>query len=443
MPFEKADLTLLLRQTSSKADLSNFSLGTSRSPEGGTASALARLGGRFPRSSSPDDEADQAGASRFIALEPQDKRKQDVPGSRRAEKPLKPSRSPSDSVALQADNRRVDRAVGHAKPEPPIQRSGRGNKVTHAANGQESPRYGCCRSIHCKPMCQNEADLQAHHWAHDRRKPYACDVCSRRYTSIAGLNSHFKTRNHSLSRCLKCYESYSDTDKLFNHLEQRACWSKSELVRLKMATERSPDEEYEDCADSSDNSEEADYDYRKYICCKCDAKFRSHNNLDAHYERHFRTKPFACGHCCYYSRSIIEVEEHMWTHSEKPIYCCSLCSVFFDRPDRLQSHILGLDDEQCSALVTGTDKLWWDYSEHFSEKKHPVDLATRDEIEPEPPAEPDGVDKAEKMFVSYTISEDRTGGDDELMSARLAALGERSHRKEKFSGADLSLLCRQ
>ena len=46
------------------------------------------------------------------------------------------------------------------------------------------------------------------------------------------------------------------------------------------------------------------------------------------------------------------------------------------------------------------------------------------------------------MFISYTLSEDRTGNQDSVMAARLAALGER-HKHTGFASASLALLGRR
>ncbi|XP_046407611.1 zinc finger protein 260-like [Ischnura elegans] len=137
---------------------------------------------------------------------------------------------------------------------------------------------------------------------HAEGKPYACNICSDRFSQSSDLSKHMKRhdarRRHSCNVC-----GYS-------------CDRKNNLaVHMRTHTGERP-----------------------FPCDVCGKAFTTKKALKMHCRSHTGEKPYACGICnkCFYANG--DLTKHMRSHTGEKPYSCSLCKKSFSLKSSLDRH---------------------------------------------------------------------------------------------------------
>jgi hypothetical protein len=210
----------------------------------------------------------------------------------------------------------------------------------------------------CKFATRSTKDLRQHRWSHFR-----CKVCYMTFSDLQKLEDHIKTYVHKKSHyksqekavssqdvatanvlfhCPTCSKGFTEISKLERHIESSHTNVDKMCPFCKLTfTEESLLVSHYQLVHQIDD---LDTNFR---CSACSAKFACRMDLNNHMDKlHPLVK---CHHCSLSFRSIKVVKSHMLIVHKKNSYFCSCCMLGFQSQALLDNHI----EESHSQSETG------------------------------------------------------------------------------------------
>ena len=146
-------------------------------------------------------------------------------------------------------------------------------------------------------------NLKRHSLGHTGSKPYACDICSSRFTEKKSLKVHM--RIHTGERpfhCELCDQKFAQRSTLKSHMS--------------VHNKKKP-----------------------HLCDLCGRSFSQKSNLKAHKTRHFSQRNFHCDYCDCKFHNKGDLMRHMKGHVGLKDLSCTVCFKVFTRKNTLTEHM--------------------------------------------------------------------------------------------------------
>ena len=137
---------------------------------------------------------------------------------------------------------------------------------------------------------------------HINQKPYACDVCSRKYFTSNELKQHYK--KHETERpfeCDLCEKSYKNAFSLKTH-------------KFSHTGER------------------------PYLCRVCGKGFKTSSEESLHLKTHTGERPHKCDRCEKRFKTLGELRTHIRRHLGDKRFKCDTCSKMFYTSSKMKDH---------------------------------------------------------------------------------------------------------
>ncbi|XP_053608664.1 gastrula zinc finger protein XlCGF57.1-like [Plodia interpunctella] len=217
----------------------------------------------------------------------------------------------------------------------------------------------------CGRKCQNPSTLAIHMRSHTNEKPFPCPSCDKKYKDNGTLKRHMD-RNHSENRernyiCESCGKGF---------------FSKSDVkIHMRVHTGETP---YV-CSECPRRFTQISTLLRhkkrhtgekSYMCPTCTKKFCTREELKTHLKVHTSKKEFSCSFCNGMFKYQNNLKKHMRLHSERNSFVCNYCGRTFNAKGNLKIHIGRQHSEKsgycniCSKSVPNIEVHMWRHTGH-------------------------------------------------------------------------------
>uniref|UniRef100_A0A3Q4IDG0 C2H2-type domain-containing protein n=1 Tax=Neolamprologus brichardi TaxID=32507 RepID=A0A3Q4IDG0_NEOBR len=172
---------------------------------------------------------------------------------------------------------------------------------SHRATHTAESRFLCSQ---CGKRFKTRDGLEGHLRTHTGERPFRCPYCSKDFTALAGLNVH--VRRHTGERpyvCTVCGKGWPSGGDLQKHMRTHT-------------------------------------GERPYVCQDCGKAFSISCHLTEHRRIHTGEKPFSCPECGKCLRRKFDLKKHMLSHSNIRPYACTFCTKSYTRKTHLNRHLL-------------------------------------------------------------------------------------------------------
>lgn len=239
---------------------------------------------------------------------------------------------------------------------------------------QKRPRNFICEN--CGKSFLTKSDVKIHMRTHTGETPYSCSICAVRFTQISALQRHHKRHTGEKEHlCTACPKRFCTKTELKSHLlvhtteKNYSCplcnvqFKYKSNLRKHMRQHSEPN---------------------RFVCNHCGRTFNVKGNLKCHIDKQHSEKS---GHCTVCSKSVADMEVHMWRHTGQRPLKCELCTSSFYDTKSLARHInyrhKATDRFKCTAkecLMTFPSKPMLDFhiaKLHSTHIPFPCDRCTR------------------------------------------------------------------
>lgn len=158
------------------------------------------------------------------------------------------------------------------------------NSIYKEDNKETEPRVDHCSDQQAHFISVGSVALESNI---DERKPYVCDICSRKYTSEIALQNHMWSHAPYPNRIFNSYNLNEIKPQLqLQYMEDR-----------QDGPEMSSSDEKEEEDDSDDLEHDHDYPTKRVTCPICGKIISTKGNLKVHLETHRPKGRYGCDIC--------------------------------------------------------------------------------------------------------------------------------------------------
>ncbi|XP_013191511.1 gastrula zinc finger protein XlCGF57.1 [Amyelois transitella] len=219
---------------------------------------------------------------------------------------------------------------------------------------------GSFKCTHCGRKCPNPSSLAVHMRSHTDEKPFPCSSCDKKYKDSGTLKRHFN-RNHLNNRersfiCETCGKGFYSKSDVKIHMRVHTgetpyicseCPMKFTQIGALLRHKKRHNGE------------------KTYTCPTCNKKFCTKEELKSHLQVHTSKKEFSCTLCNGMFKYHNNLRKHMRLHAEPNSYVCNYCGRTFNVKGNLKIHISRQHSEKsgycnvCSKSVSNIEVHMW------------------------------------------------------------------------------------
>ena len=260
----------------------------------------------------------------------------------------------------------------------------------------------------CEYKASTVSGLKIHRHKHNKRqgKLFTCNLCSKKFTSVQGVDAHQRLRCLSLHKknpkvlkvyhCDECGRPCKDKKRLMDHLASHShirshkcdlCPKTYKTMGTLLRHRRKHQDKFHHCSECDfktrwPTSLKAHFttvhsvDNRIFLDCPhCPYKTKNKFYLKRHVELHSDDRPFICEICGKASKSEVVLKVHLETHQDSE-YPCSKCdyigktrmAIYSHRLVHLPREQMNYKCEHCSWVGKRKSELRMHYRKHSSLK---------------------------------------------------------------------------
>ncbi|XP_073832618.1 uncharacterized protein [Musca autumnalis] len=195
----------------------------------------------------------------------------------------------------------------------------------------------------CGKVFNTPSRLRRHMPVHSLDKPYACEICKHRFSSLNYLKIHKESHNKERPKddsqkmppggfkCSDCPKRFSKQTALASHRQVHKIKSSTPNIFCQLCQRA-----FVSTKTLTDHIKIRHPDAEKYSCDVCGKKFILEERLTRHMSSH---KDLNCNICGKEFTSEPTLKEHMNIHSGACPYLCSECGKAFKFASSLRKHI--------------------------------------------------------------------------------------------------------
>lgn len=210
----------------------------------------------------------------------------------------------------------------------------------------------------CSMQFTAKSIFERHQLKHTGEKPFACNMCTSRYTRKFSLTAHIKAAHGYVDekyfRCHICPKTFKTRNCLQIHMQ--ACHDETmeeEKLLCEICTKQLTKKAMRRHLLSHSGM-------KNFACKQCEFKTYSESELKIHTKRMHEEKlpeserPFGCDQCSKEFMIKSDLDSHLAVHSSERPFECDMCDKKYSRKSGLDYHMLchkGERSHQCNECV--------------------------------------------------------------------------------------------
>lgn len=236
----------------------------------------------------------------------------------------------------------------------------RGEKkiVVDEMERQPTGEFKCAQ---CEKVCSTKKLLRYHLTTHSEVRPYACEVCNKRFKQRHEVNAHKRSHSNPSFQCDICSKMFVHKSHLTSHRKKHLCEfsefckdcnkgfvTKSAYLKHVKVHHEKVSHICDICGHrlstmSALNEHKTTHDpnygkERSHVCDICGKSYLTARNLKTHLKTHLQLSSYVCNICGKSLSSKKILETHVKMHIGEKDFVCEFCTKSFAAKEYLVSH---------------------------------------------------------------------------------------------------------
>lgn len=206
------------------------------------------------------------------------------------------------------------------------------------------PRYSC---EDCDRVYLNKLDYDKHSITHTKNRPFACDVCDKRFAFKQGLERHQTIHDNESQPhpCMYCEMRFPSAARLQRHLSNEHAGTRpfpcSKCTKRFMLSHHL----YRHMRTTHNTQD----DMASYQCPECEEVHNDREEFFTHCNEHAEYT-LSCPLCKVNFETSDDVADHIYLHSKTDMYFCDYCNLIYMTQEDLNDHFVDQhSNELCSV----------------------------------------------------------------------------------------------